>query len=68
MDVLVSTTEGGWIACCGEEVQIFGRRGREINKPTESISLSEGVVYDRNLRTWGSSYCSKDRVLPGTVT
>ena len=38
MDVLVSATEGGGIARCGQEIQIFGRRRRKIDEPTEPIS------------------------------
>jgi len=64
MGVLVSATEGGGIARCGEEVQIFGRRRREIDEPTKPISLTEGVVYDENIHTSGSSCRGKGRVLP----
>jgi len=64
VDVLVSTTNGGRGACCGQEVQIFGRRRRKIDEPTKPTPSTEAVVYEGNIHTLDSSRHSKGGVLP----
>jgi len=67
VDVLVSATEGGRGARCGQEVQIFGRRRRKIDEPTKRMSSTGAIAYEDNIRTLHSFRRSKDGVLPGAV-
>jgi len=67
VDVLVSATEGGGGARCGQEVQIFGRRRRKIDEPSKQAPSTEAIAYEGNIHTLHPSRRSKDGGLPEAV-
>ena len=67
VDVLFAATEGGRGARSGQEVQIFGRRGRKIDEPTKPTSPTEAIAQEGSIHTLHSSPRSKDGILPGAA-